>query len=81
MIYIVSKVGCDKCVSCKKHLKDMGYEFEEHDEIELQGVDSTLTPAQKADLLTEYIMSGTLPILWFKDRAWSMTAAMKELKK
>ena len=80
MIYVISKKGCGKCEAAKDKLKVLDLEYEEHDESELQGSDSTLTAEQKSEAMAEYIQSGTLPVIIIKDRAYSYPKAMKELK-
>ena len=80
MIYVISKKDCPKCESCKKHLTDMGREFEEVDVAILEGGVSNFTKDQMADLMTEYIVSGTLPVLLVDGVVKSYPAAMKELK-
>jgi len=82
MIYLISKEGCGKCEAAKDKLKKLNLEYMEVNRsvIEAGVKNEFFTTDQMADIMVEYIDSGTLPILVIKGKVYSYPGAMKEIK-
>ena len=82
MIYVVSKKDCGKCEAAKDKLKKLNIEYVEVDRsiIEAGVKNEFFTTEQMADIMVEYIDSGTLPILVIKGKVYSYPGAMKKIK-